>query len=334
MSISIDESIRILKAEIIAQDLQLPARRVAPLQEAIACLKLRFKSRKNILAILGMADGVIRYIQQHQVHTDPDCLDFLKEALAHVVNVYEEGKFIPEREEELGKRMYKKFASLRRVMADRRQGREPARAPATAKAATPTPGPNAAPAAPPRRSAAGAAPAATNNGTREYAPAANDRCLTLLMGNKYTLALPAGAVALVETLEPRRRGIYIASHQIPIKDFGRFLQRLAGRFKGPLAAIPSRHLKKLNLPLVMPRGGGLPQLPDEQAKHLVVLSYDQRHGVIFGTITAQDRAISHWQAAADGDIGGQVTLDDENSYPLLNHRSLLEREGFLIATEG
>ncbi|MFH7321094.1 hypothetical protein ACHHRT_10860 [Desulfurivibrio sp. D14AmB] len=332
MSISIDESIRLLKAEIIAQDLQLPARRIEPLQEAVSCLKLRFKSRKNILAILGMADGVIRYIQRHQVHADLDCLDFLKEALAHVVNVYEEGKFVPEREEELGKRMYKKFANLRRIMADRREGKEPAKAPAAAKTEAPAPAPQAV-AAPPRRGVAEKAPAATNNGAREYAPTANDHCLTILLG-KNPLALPASAVALVEPLEPRRRGIYIASHQIPIKDFGRFLQRLAGRFKGPLAAIPSRHLKKLHLPLVMPKGGGLPLLPDEQAQHLVVLSHDQWHGVIFGTVTAEEQAIGHWQAAANGDISGQVTLDDEKAYPLLNPRSLLEREGFLIATEG
>lgn len=337
MSISIDESIRILKAEIIAQDLQLPPRRIAPLQEALACLKLRFKSRKNILAILGMAEGVIRYQQQHGVHSDPDCLDFLKEAMAHVVNVYEEGKFDPVGEEALGKRMYKRFAGLRQTMAARREGDEqPPAQPVATAVATPTAKTAAAPAANPgpANPRPNPAPAAVSPKPWDYAPAASDRCLTIMVGNS-PLALPAGAVALVETLKPRQRGIYIASNQIPIKDFARFLKRLAGRFKGPLAATPSRLLKKLHLPLVIPKGGGLPLLPDEQAEHLVVLSHGQWHGVIFGTVTcAEGRTISHWQAAANGDIGGQATLDDENTYPLLNPRSLLEREGFLIATEG
>ena len=119
MAISIDDSIRLFKSEIIAQDHRLPQRRSEPLLEACSCLKQRFKSRKNILAILGMAEGVILYMRKRQSTADPACLDFLKEALAHVVNIYEEGKFVPEQEDELGKRMYKRFTDLKNRQQER-----------------------------------------------------------------------------------------------------------------------------------------------------------------------------------------------------------------------
>lgn len=348
MTISIDQSIGILKAEILARDQQLPPQRIPPLQDAFACLKLRFKSRKNILAILGMAEGVLQYQLKRDAHADPECLDFLKEAMAQVVNIYEEGRFDPQQEEELGQRMYRRFTTLREHLKSLRNP-SAGTSPASPKAGEAAPGEQLPQSPPPplekpeaestpRRSPPSAAPsgpsrAAGGSKPREYTPGIGGLCRTITVGN-LTLAVAEEEIALHERLKPRARGIYIASSQIPLKDFSRLLRPLAGRFQGALAAIPGRRLKKLHLPLMIPKGGGLALLPDEKAQDLLVISHGQWHGAVIGTITNPDRrTIERWQAAANGDISGLVTLDDENSYPLLNPRSLLEREGFLIATE-
>ena len=175
--------------------------------------------------------------------------------------------------------------------------------------------------------------AATRAKPRDYAPGIGDLCRIITVGN-LTLAVTEEVIALQEPLKPRPRSIYIASSQIPLKDFSRLLRPLAGRFQGALAEIPGRRLKKLHLPLMIPKGGGLALLPDEKAQDMLIISQGQWHGAIIGTITSPDqRTIEGWQAAANGDISGLVTLDDQNSYPLLNPRSLLEREGFLVTTE-
>lgn len=380
MALSIDESIRIFKAEIIAQDQQLPQRRAEPLLDACACLKLRFNSRKNTLAILGMAEGVTRYMLKRQATADPDCLDFLKEALAHVVNMYEDAKFNPEREEELGQRMYRRFTNLKATLKSRRSPTGPtahptAKPPGSAAAAEEfaavaqprlssdqdqtnasepaessapnqtSPPPPAAPgttssqhgplepAAKPATPEPVSEPALRPRTTaavhpRNYTPQQGEEMLLVRIGN-FPLLVARSAIALQEKLKPRARSAYLASSQVALRDFSPLLGRLAGRFQGGLSQIPGSRLKKMHLPLVIPKGGGLPLLPDDQAQHLLVLSHGQWHGIIFGTL--EDSLLlplEHFQAAANGDIAGLGTTGDA-SYPLLNPRSLLEREGFL-----
>lgn len=112
LTLSIDESIQKLKAEIIAQDWRLPQRRIEPLTAAFTCLRNRFKNRKNLFAILTMANNVLKYLEKHDSTVHPDFIEFLKEAMAHVVNIYEENKLAPDKEAQLFKKMYSQFNCL------------------------------------------------------------------------------------------------------------------------------------------------------------------------------------------------------------------------------
>lgn len=345
MAISIDESIRLFKTEIIAQDQRLPQRRSEPLLEACGCLKQRFSTRKNVLAILGMTEGVILYMRKHQATANPDCLDFVKEALAHVVNIYEEGKFDPEKEKQLGQRMYKRFNELKRRLKarktataapDRQESDQALRA-----AAKEQPDPNAIgqsdpnasdqevqpteppPPDPPKK------PVIGGSRPRPYAPGLEEPCLLVAIG-EFPLLVADSAIALLEPIKPRHRPQYLAATEINLKDFSRLFRLLPRRFKGPLAEIPARRLKKLKLPLIMPRGGSLPPMPPEDADHLLVLSHGQWHGVIpVRLLRKQLCPLQRFQPGANGDIAGLGTTADDLSCPLLNPQTLLEREGFL-----
>jgi len=80
--LSLDESIQKLKTEILSQDWSLSPRKIEPLQAAFTCLKNRFNTRKNALAILTMADSVLLYAQKRQDQIPPEFIDFLKETMA------------------------------------------------------------------------------------------------------------------------------------------------------------------------------------------------------------------------------------------------------------
>jgi len=347
MTLSIDESIQIFKAEIIAQDQRLSARRSEALLEACACLKLRFNSRKNVLALLGMAEGVIQYLRKRDDGADPEGLDFLKETLAHVVNIYEEGKFDPQREEQLGQRMYKHFTALRATLKGRRapaagprpQPAAPQTPPGEAAGAEePAPDPPPADAGPPPaanpdpatgapQAEAKAAPATARH--RLYKPQIGESFQVIRIGEQ-ALAVAGSAIALTAKLRPRRRAAYLASCQIPLKDFNPLFGNLSRRFQGPLSTIPAGRLKKLNLPLVTPKGGDLPELPEEEAADLMIISHGQWQGVLFGHLeTTTPLTLQRFEAAANGDIAGLGTMEGDSVYHLLNHRALLEREGFL-----
>lgn len=351
MTISIDESIQIFKAEIIAQDQRLSARRSEALLEACACLKLRFNSRKNVLALLGMAEGVIQYLRKRGGGADSECLDFLKETLAHVVNIYEEGKFDPQREEQLGQRMYKNFTTLRATLQVRRAPTAgPRHQPAPQPAATqtppgeaagaeepafgsppanpaPSPAENPTPAAGAQQAETKSAPAAGRH--RLYKPQVGENFQVIRIGEQ-TLAVAASAIALTTKLRPQRRAAYLASCQIPLKDFNPLFGNLSRQFQGPLSTIPAGRLKKLNLPLVTPKGGELPELPEEEAAHLMIISHGQWQGVLFGRLeTTTPLTLQRFEAATNGDIAGMGTMEGDSVYHLLNHRALLEREGFL-----
>jgi hypothetical protein len=111
--LSLEESIQKLKAEILSPVWDLPQKKIEPLEAAFSCLKTRFKTRKNALAILTMADSVLQYAKKQKNTLPTDFIDFLKEAMAHIVNIYEEGKFDPEHEEQLFKRVYSRFTALK-----------------------------------------------------------------------------------------------------------------------------------------------------------------------------------------------------------------------------
>ncbi len=133
MILSIDESIQRLKAEIIAQDWSLSPKRIELLDSAFSCLKQRFKTRKEIHAILVMAGSVLNYIKKRRENSLPDTIDFLKEAMAHVVNLYEESNFDPASEEKIFRTLYSRFSTLKiKVREGGKRSTQPENTPASA----------------------------------------------------------------------------------------------------------------------------------------------------------------------------------------------------------
>jgi hypothetical protein len=119
--LSIDESIQRLKAEIIAQDWGLSTKRIDLLEAAFACLQERFKNRKAAHAILIMAGSVLNYVKKKGENTPSNSIDFLKEAMAHIVNLYETDTFDPASEEKLFNGLYYRFNGLKKKIKEERE---------------------------------------------------------------------------------------------------------------------------------------------------------------------------------------------------------------------
>lgn len=112
MTLSIQESIIQLRAEVIAQDWKLSPRRAELLKDAFACLKQRFKNRKTPHDILTMADYILDHGIKNNYVFIPPAIDFLKEAMANVVSLYEDPLFDPDREVKLLKTFQTKIDKL------------------------------------------------------------------------------------------------------------------------------------------------------------------------------------------------------------------------------
>ncbi len=119
---SIDKAIGRLKAEILSQDWRLSEQRAATLAAAFACLRERFRNRKAAHAILVMATNVLTYIQRHGDRQVPETVDFIKEAMAHVVNFYEAPSFDPEEDKKILRSVYRRFSALRETVRERHGG--------------------------------------------------------------------------------------------------------------------------------------------------------------------------------------------------------------------
>jgi hypothetical protein len=119
--LSIEESIQRLKAEIIAQDWGLSTKRIDLLEAAFSCLQERFKNRKAAHAILIMAGSVLSYVKRKGENTPSNSIDFLKEAMAHIVNLYEADTFDPESEEKLFNGLYYRFNGLKKKIKEERE---------------------------------------------------------------------------------------------------------------------------------------------------------------------------------------------------------------------
>ena len=111
-TLAIEESIQRLKAEIIAQDWRLSQNRASQLEAAFACLRQRFKNRKATHAMLIMAGSVLDYIKK-KGGTPSETIDFLKEAMAHIVNLYEDLSYDPQKEEQIFQTLFKRFQRLK-----------------------------------------------------------------------------------------------------------------------------------------------------------------------------------------------------------------------------
>ena len=105
---------------------------------------------------------------------------------------------------------------------------------------------------------------------------------------------------------------------------------LAKQFKGELGQLKEGQLKKLVLPVMVPRGVGLLTMPDENGNLLLVISNGPRHGVIICSEIGQEtETISSFTKAKNGEIAGMARISDNEELPVLNFAAILEREGFL-----
>jgi len=390
--LSIDESIQRLKAEILVQDWRVSPRRLEYLEAAFVCLKNRFKSRKGMLAILAMAEGVVDYLKKRpEEDVAPEVIDFLKETIAHVVSLYEDRDYDPEHEGELYKRVYLRFTTLKQRLQGGREGQPAAMsggAPAAVKAipaaddatvnqlldrlrmllgrrdgsvvllhrfleqvavaamsggalteanlrslldrvAGETDAVPAAGGAAGQPAVAGADKRLVRHEVRDCPPTS---VRSLVVGD-VRVVIPEGAVALARPLKPGKRASYLQGGRLPLADLAGFLQGLAGQFHGPLAEMKDRQLKKLALPVMTPHGVGLPEMPDEAAEWLVVVSHGNRHGALFCRDFGTEAVVmSRFQKGKNGDISGSAYWESGGQAPFLDVEELLRREGFLSMT--
>ncbi len=340
MVLSIDESIAKLKAEILSPDWNIAARKIDPLEAAFTCLKNRFKTRKNALAILTMGDSVLQYIKKKD-DPEPEFVDFLKETMAHVVNLYEESKFDPDSEKELFKRIYARFEILKKKVKAQKGTKTPAPVAKKQVVAKPAPPqsdkpPVCAKQNPPTQPPTPPAPKPTANAAVEandYQPTPGTLVRELTIGSMVIL-VEEKHISLVRPLKEKKKRAYIKNSQIPLKDFNKLLGGLSTQFQGEMGQLKDKQLKKLVLPLLIPRGIGLLTLPDDNAQELVVLSSGSWHGVVIcSSIGTGPEAVASFSKAKNGDIAGSARLEDEREIPILNIDVILEREGFLSMPE-
>jgi hypothetical protein len=417
IQLSINESIKRLKVEIIAQDWGLSEKRIDLLEAAFSCLKQRFKNRKAAHAILIMAGSVLDYVKRKGESTPSESIDFLKEAMAHIVNLYEADEFDLEKDEKLFKGLYFRFNALKeKIKAGKTPGvSETAQSPAShaaakrqdvpeddfdedalvpenidqlrqkvlnlreselaldrsevdrlvydlqnsleraeyvgetirqlltellyvrEKAATERTEENipediVAEAHQPL-SASGVARTdlvsqmAAEGTSIKNCPATELRGITLAGSLVY---IQENAIALVREVKKDKLQEYLKKSNVPLKDFGSFFKRLAKQFKGSLAMIPDKKLKKLTLPIMVPTGHLLADVPDENGLQLVFVTNGQWNGVIVCSDVAREPVtMVKFRNAKNGDFVGVGFSEGGLELPLLNVVSILRREGFL-----
>lgn len=125
MTLPVEEAIVRLKAEVIAQDWRLSPKRVEQLEAAFSSLRDCFQGRKPLHAMLVMATNVLEYIKTHG-NSPPDTIDFLKEAMAHLVNLYEELADDPAHEERTFQALFARFTILKEKIQQRSTGTQTA----------------------------------------------------------------------------------------------------------------------------------------------------------------------------------------------------------------
>lgn len=410
IQLSIDESIKRLKVEIIAQDWGLSEKRIDLLEAAFACLKQRFKSRKAAHSILIMAGSVLEYVKRKGENTPSESIDFLKEAMAHVVNLYESDEFDPEKDEKLFKGLYYRFNSLKeKIKAERAKTGQPLPVEAqVARAPVPQPeqdefdeavlvpenieqlrkkvfnlGENELdrgevdrlvhdlqasleraeyvgetirellnellrvrsgeerdgecplpeedveeyPEEQPEEERGFPGYAALEESALKNCPATDLRGMVLSGSVVY---IQENAISLIREVGRDKLKEYLKDSSVPLAHFGGFFKRLSRQFKGSLAAIADKKLKKLSLPIMIPSGLGLSDIPDENGSHLVFVTNGQWNGVLVcSQVEKEPVAMVKFRKAKNGDFVGMGYAEDGSELPLLNAVSVLRREGFL-----
>ncbi len=138
------------------------------------------------------------------------------------------------------------------------------------------------------------------------------------------------SVALIRELPPVKQKEYLKNSNVPLKDFGGFFRGLAKQFKGSLANISDKKLKKLSLPIMVPSGLSLSDMPDVNATRLVVVTNGHWNGVLLcSSVTEKPVTMVKFKKAKNGDFVGIGYNEDDEEFNVLNCVSVLRREGFL-----
>jgi hypothetical protein len=426
--LSIDESIQRLKAEIIAQDWGLSTKRIDLLEAAFACLQERFKSRKAAHAILIMAGSVLDYVKRKGENTPSNSIDFLKEAMAHIVNLYEADTFDPESEEKLFNGLFYRFKGLKKKIKEekeREEGKE-----------TEPPDEDSSKESPPdvpkeedisdlfvsdnieqifipetidrikERIVSLHTETDTDRGLSEVDLLIDDLQMSLeraenvgstikqLVANLQTvregfvgannkveednsensvashevsgmanmpdeqpkrvlevhsikkcapkelrglifdgvsLYVEEAAISMIKEISAVRQRDYIRHSSVPLKDFCLFFfSNLAKQFKGSLRHVPNKKLKKLTLPIMIPKGLDLPDAPDPDARTLVCVANGQWNGAFLcSSVSNETITMVKFQKNKNGDILGNGFCEAGEVFSLLDTVTVLRREGFL-----
>lgn len=117
------EAVQRLKIEVFTPDWCLSRRRIALLYEVFEVLGPEHQRRKGITYILKMARGTLDYISRHEQDFYPPALDFLKEALAHLLKASEDTSFNAAEEARIFTGVYERFMALKRRVGHAGKGR-------------------------------------------------------------------------------------------------------------------------------------------------------------------------------------------------------------------
>lgn len=379
MTLALEDAILRLKAEIIAQDWRLSPNRAEQLETAFASLRQHFARRKPIHAMLVMATNVLNYIKNRGA-SPPETIDFLKEAMAHIVNLHEDLADDPTREERLFHGLFSRFTTLKTKIQ--------LKAGPVVSLPAVQPGQPESPARPqPQPSRPDFAASASeqdlillqcqaftnamiNAGSlgaqiaslfsawlespavssllhgRQVPPLdGGPPCLqpvnaiiacpptpvrVLTMGGTL-IAIQSNAIAMLRPITPSMASLYLQNATVPLKDFAKFLQKLAHQFNGSLALVDEKTLMGLNLPVMIPQGHDLPETPSSSSSILVLLSSGNRHGAIVCEAALDTAQImTQFTKQHNGDIAGNAYMEDGGTFPLLDPFTILQREGILL----
>ncbi len=391
--IPVEEAIKRLKAEVIAQDWRLSPKRADSLEEAFQCLRQHFKTRKAIQAMLIMAGSVLEHIRRRN-GKPPETIDFLKEAMAHIVSLYEDLDDEPGREKSVFDTLFRRFQDLKQRLKNPGQAGNKPCAPFPALEPEEQPQAKLSPAASPRRQepddesvqvellitelqkalekageagsaikimlaealntepAREPAPPRSLKAEAEAAAAENSKItratslspppaepcpatdLRELVINGTRLALPTECVALSQELKPLIMRRCLSQNQLPLKYLSGFMRKLAPRLNSRLSELKERKLKKLALPLIIPRGLELSARPDKEASTFMIISHENWHGVLAcSEVSPADCLMTRFAKQRNGDIAGIGYIDDERQVLVLDVLQILKREGFLLLAD-
>lgn len=117
MEFTLDEAVQRLKAEILAPDWCLGERRALGLLQALTVVESRHRQRRVLLCLGGMARAAVAYLRSRGEAAPPEVLDFLKQALAHLVALLEEEEVETVRETEVFHKLHDRFQRLKAKLA-------------------------------------------------------------------------------------------------------------------------------------------------------------------------------------------------------------------------